>query len=499
MYKYLEMRNITKKFNENLILDNIEFSVEKGQVHALIGENGSGKTTLMKILAGVYSPNSGEILINGRQVVIQSPAQAQDLGISMIYQDIMLFPDLSVAENIFIKREPFKRGLLKRIDWDKVYSETKKYLKAFGLDISPRTQVGHLSYGQQKFVEIIKALSLKSDILIMDETTAALTESEIQTLFEAIREIKKLGVTVIYISHRLEEIAQIADTVTVLRDGRVVRSCSIDQVDMKDIIQVMAGKEIKDRYPKIRTKLGKDILRVNNLSYNGVLRNINLNLRRGEILGIAGLSGSGRKTLAKTLFGINSPFEGTVQINGRTFKNLTTKQAMHYGLCYVAGTGTEESLIKQMQITKNITITNLKRVSKVGFLNPAREYDYSTDLVERLIISSKGNESVGNLSGGNQKKVTLAKWLFNNAKILIIDEPTAGIDIGSKVDIYNIINELVLSGASVIMISSDFPELIGMCDRIAVMYNGEIRKVLNRNEATPANILYFASGGFEDI
>lgn len=496
MGSYLEMRNITKKFSDNVVLDRVNFRVEKGQVHALIGENGSGKTTLMNILAGLYTPNDGEIYIDGEKVVIDSPIKAQNTGIYMIHQELRLFPDLSVAENIFVKREPLKRSFpVPVIDWAKVYQETERYLKYFQLNINPRTPVGYLSYGQQKFIEIIKAISHKSDILIMDETTAALTEKEIQLLFDTIREIKKLGVTVIFISHRLGEVKHIADAVTILRDGEVVGSGKMNDMDMADMIQAMAGKDIEDRYPKIKVKLGGEVLRVENLNYESLLQNINLDLRKGEILGIAGLSGAGRKTLAKVLFGINSPFTGTIKINGKSFSRMTPQMAMKNGLCFVAGTGTEESLIKQISVTKNITITNLKRVSKAGFLNPALEADYASDYLERLEIYADHDDIAETLSGGKQKKVTLAKWLFNNAKILIMDEPTAGIDIGSKVDIYNIINELVMSGASVIMISSDFPELAGMCDRVAVMYKGRIIKILDRSELSNEKILYYAAGG----
>jgi ribose transport system ATP-binding protein len=497
--KYLEMKKITKRFNDNLILDRIDFSVEKGQVHAIVGENGAGKTTLMKILAGLYTPDSGEIFIDGKKVIIDSPRKAQDLGISMIYQEIRLFPDLNVTQNIFIKREPLvKPKWLRLINWDEAYRETIRYLEAFKLNINPRSPVSLLSLGQQKFVEIIKALSQKSNILIMDETTAALTESEIQLLLEAVRSIKKLGVAVIFISHRLEEIKQIADAVTVLRDGRVIRSSAIGEVDYDEIIREMAGGELKDRYPKIKINPGNEVLRVENLNYSGILKNINLEVRKGEIFGITGLSGSGRRTLAKVLFGINTPYEGCIRINGKTFKSISPRIAMKYGLCYVAGIGTDEGLIKQETVSKNITLTNLKRISKAGIISPSLESRHVSDLIERLEISARNKDIVGTLSGGKQKKVSLAKWLFNNAKILIIDEPTAGIDISSKVDIYNIINELAMSGASVIMISSDLSEAIGMCDRIAIMYNGEIRKTLDKKDATRAKIIHYASGGNDD-
>jgi ribose transport system ATP-binding protein len=494
--KYLEMKNITKSFNDNLVLDDVSLSVDKGEIHALIGENGAGKTVLMKILAGLYSPDSGQIFIDGKDVVIDSPNKAQSNGIAMIGQEIRLFPDLNVTENIFIKREPVRDyKWLRMIDWGKAYRETVKYLELFKLDINPRVQVKLLSYGQQKFVEIIKALSQKPKILIMDEPTGALTEKETQMLFEVMRDIKKLGVAIIYITHRLDEIKHIADTVTVLRDGKVIWNCGTNDVDIDNLVKVMTGIDLVDRYPKIKVKRGDEALRIEQLSFSGILKNINLDVKKGEILAITGLSGSGRRTLAKVLFGINTPFEGKVYLNQKPFKHITPQIAMKNGLCYVAGTGASEGLINHRTIAENMTITNLKRISIAGILQLAKESRYASDYIERLEITACDKELVENLNGGKQKKVSLAKWLFNNAKILIMDEPTAGIDIGSKVDIYNIINELVLSGASVIMISSDFAEVIGMCDRAAIMYNGEIRKILDRKDITSERILHYASGG----
>lgn len=496
MSSYLEMRKITKSFSDNKVLNNIDFYAEKGQVHALIGENGAGKSTLMKILAGLFMPDAGEILIDGKQVSIANPKRSQELGISMIHQDIKLFPDLNITENIFVRREPIKRlKWFRFIDWDKAYRETYRYLDAFGLKINPHSLVKTLSTGQQKFIEIIKALSQNSGIMIMDEPTAALTENEIAMLFKVIREVKKMGVAVIYISHRLEEIKQIADMVTVIRDGELIQTSSIDDIDIDSIIRVMAGKEVDDRYPKLKVKQGKELLNVENLSYDGLIRNISFQVKKGEILGITGLSGSGRRTLAKVLFGINSPFEGRITINGKPFKTISPSIAKRNGLCYVSAVRTEEGLISNASITKNITITNLKRVSTMGFIKPGSESEYADDYIERLEIKADGREIIDNLSGGKQKKVIFAKWLFTNAKILIIEEPTAGIDIGSKVDIYNIINELVLSGAAVILISSDLSEVMGMCDRILVMFNGEIRKSFNKSEASQEKILYYASGG----
>jgi len=494
------MRKITKLFSDNIVLKDVDFSVDKGQVHALVGENGAGKSTLMKILAGVHVANAGEIYIDGKRVEINNPKDAQDLGISMIYQETTLFPDLNVAENIFIKREPLKnKSAFRLIDWDKVYSETDKYLDYFGLKINARASVNTLSLGQQKFVEIIRALSRNARIIIMDEPTAALTEQEIELLFKVIQDMKKLGIAIIYISHRLNEIKRIAEKVTVLRDGEVIETYKISDIDLHQIIKAMAGKEISDRYPKLKIKHGKELLRVSNLSYEGRIRNISFSLKEGEILGITGLSGSGRRTLAKVLFGINRPYEGEIKLNGKVFKDMNTNKAIENGLCYVTGIGTDEGLILNAPVAENITLTNLKRISKLGFLKKEEEGFKVRDLIGRLEIGADAYEVANKLSGGNQKKVIFAKWLFTNAKVLIIDEPTAGIDVSSKVDIYNIMNELLLSGASIIMISSDLPEILGMCDRVLVMYNGEVRKVFDKGEATQEKILFYASGGRDSV
>ncbi|WP_248925912.1 sugar ABC transporter ATP-binding protein [Paenibacillus hamazuiensis] len=490
---FLQMKDITKSFGDNTVLSRIRFSADRGEVHALIGENGAGKTTLMKILAGLFMPDEGDIIIGGEKVTIQSPRQAQDLGIAMIYQEIRLFQDLNITENVYIGREPLKKWS-RFIHWDQAYAETRRYLDMFGLNIDSKASVKSLSVGQQKFVEIIKALSRQAKIMIMDEPTAALTEREIELLFGVIRHLKQLGVTIVYISHRLEEIKQIADRVTVIRDGEVIQTCPVGEVEINEIVKAMAGKDLRDRYPKLNVKKGKEIMRVENLYFQGRIRNINFDIRQGEIIGLTGLSGAGRRTLAKVLFGINGPYEGSITIRGKSFRSMTPHIAKTNGLCYVTGINTEEGLIADAPISENITLTNLGRVSRAGFLNDAKETGFAKEFIERLEIAADENELVGNLSGGKQKKIVFAKWLFAGAHVLIIDEPTAGIDIGSKSDIYNIMNEMVLSGASIIIISSDLPEIMGMSDRIFVMYNGEIRKIFEREEATQEQILYYASG-----
>ncbi|HBF37570.1 MAG TPA: sugar ABC transporter ATP-binding protein, partial [Firmicutes bacterium] len=374
---------------------------------------GAGKSTLMKILAGIYAPDFGKIFLNDAQILNFSPKNAQELGIAMIFQEINLFPDLNICENIFIRRELMKkRGWVAYIDWDRMYRETRGYLKYFGLAIDPKTPLSNLSLGHQKFVEIIKALAHQAKVIIMDEPTAALTESEIVLLFRAIREVKKLGVIIIFISHHLEEVIEIADSITVLRDGSVIKTDSIEKMNLSHIVKMMAGKEVEDSYPKFVKKAGAEILRVENLAFAKRIFNINFSLKKGEILGITGLSGAGKRTLAKTLFGINTPYTGSIWVEERPVKITSPRSAINSGLCYVAGVGNQEALIQSMSIAQNITLTNLERVSHQGILSRKQEMDVMGDFAKWLEITENPLEIVGNLSGGNQKKVGLAKWLF---------------------------------------------------------------------------------------
>jgi ribose transport system ATP-binding protein len=494
MDHYLEMRNITKSFSDNVVLNGINFHANRGQVHALLGENGAGKSTLMKILAGLYPSEGGQIWLDGEAVTIQSTKQAQDLGIAMIYQETKLFQDLSIAENVFIGREPLKRWS-RLIHWDMLYRETDRYISMLGLKLDPKAQVKSLNAAQQKFVEIMKALSFNAKIMIMDEPTAALSEQESMLLFEVIGHLKKMGVSIIYISHRLEEIKRIADQVTVIRDGGVMISCLMKEADFDDIVDLMVGKAFEDRYPKLRAKIGNELMRVEGLNYHNLLHNINFSVRSGEIVALTGLTGSGRRLLAKVLFGTEGPFEGKLHLQGKMFTKMDPNTARLNGLCFASGLYSEEGLISNSSISDNISLTNLERVTSSGFINSRLETTLMKNFISRLEISSGEKDLVGNLSGGKQKKVVLAKWLFANARILIFDEPTAGIDISSKSDIYNIMNEMVMSGASVIMISSDLSEILGMADRILVMHKGSIVKQLLRGNATKEKLLYYASGG----
>lgn len=493
----LEMKHIKKQFDGNYVLKDASFCLYPGEVHALVGENGAGKSTLMNILAGVCTKDSGDIILNRLPIEIENAKHAQKLGIGAIFQNYDLFYDMDIAENIFINQEPTRKiGFLKFINWSMVYKRTKEILDYLNIEVDPRTPVKALSAGRQKFIEIARTIVDKCRIIIMDEPTAALTEQEVEFLFEIIGNLKSMGVSVIYISHRLSEVRRIADRITVLRDGRTVSTISKEENDSNKLINMIVGDEIKDRYPKLSVKIEKDILIVKNLSNKTLLKDISFSLRKGEILGITGLKGSGKTTLAKVLFGAEPMVTGSIYIKGRKAVIKNTEDAVKNGLCYVPPNRIDEGLASKASVSDNIVITNLKNLVKRFTVSFKLKRMESEKYVKMIGIKLNDvDESIKNLSSGNQKKVILAKWLFRNVSILILNEPTSSIDISSKVDIYNILNELVMSGAAIIMISSEIPELLGMCDRILVMHHGTIVKEFDRGEATQEKIIYYASGG----
>lgn len=493
----LEMKNINKQFDGNFVLKDASFSLYSGEVHALVGENGAGKSTLMNILAGIYPKDSGEITLDGSTVEIENAKHAQKLGIGLIFQNYDLFDDLDIAENIFINQEPtVNLGPLRFINWRMVYRKTNEILRYLNINVDARTPVKALSTGSQKFIEIARTIVNKCRIIIMDEPTAALTEQDVSFLFEIIRHLKSMGVSVIYISHRLNEIRNIADRITVLRDGRTVSTIEKEDYDSDKLLKMIIGDEIKDRYPKLDVNIGKDVLIVKNLSNEKLLKDISFSLRKGEILGITGLKGSGKTTLAKVLFGAKPRTSGSVYIRGRKVDIKNTEEAAANGLCYVPQNRIEEGLAYEASVADNIVVTNLKSIIGKIWLSSGLKRMEAEKYVKMVGIKvSNIDDRIKNLSGGNQKKVILAKWLFKNSKILILNEPTSSIDVSSKVDIYNILNELVMSGSSIILISSEIPEILGMCDRILVMYHGRVVKELMRGEATQEKILYYASGG----
>jgi len=491
----LEMRKITKTYPGVRALDSVDFEVAKGEVHALVGENGAGKSTLMKILAGAQPMDSGEILIDGEPVHIASPQKAMELGVSIIYQEFNLVPYLNAAENIFLGREP-KGRVPGFVNFRAMYAEAQKVIDRLGVKLNARTPVNRLSIAQQQMVEVAKATSRNATIIAMDEPSATLTEHELESLFELIRSLKQQGVSIVYISHRLEEVFQIADRVTILRDGRLVGTKPVAETDRDDIIRMMVGRELKEKIPKQAAQIGEPALTVKNLTRKGVIEDINFTVHRGEVLGIAGLVGAGRTELARAVFGADAIDEGEIRLNGSRVEIRSPRDAIRRGIGLVTEDRKALGLILGMVVRENISLANLDSLTRLGFVNRREEKRVALKSIEDLMIKTPSVEQqVQNLSGGNQQKVVLAKWLFTQSKVLIFDEPTRGIDVGSKVEIYQLMNRLAANGVAIIMISSELPEILGMSDRILVMHEGKIAGELSREEATQEKIMWLATGG----
>ncbi len=494
MSALLHMQNIRKEYPGVVALNGVNFELQQGEVHCLLGENGAGKSTLMKILSGALRKDAGSISIDGKEVALHSPADAQRHGIGMIYQDATLVPELSVAENIFLGYEPLK-GSFRFIDDDKMRELARAAIAQLGEEISPALPVCELSVAHRQIVEIAKALSKKIRILAMDEPSASLTEKELNNLFSVIRKLKAEGVGIIYISHRLEEIFEIGDRLTVLRDGTFIHSCRVNEANRRSLVRWMVGRELEQEYPKVELERGEEILRIEDL-YSGMLKNINLSLYRGEILGLAGLIGAGRSELARAIFGVDPIKSGTVKLDGIPIGPSSPREAIELGIGLLTEDRNRYGLIMHMNVRENISLSNLGKVLKGPFINISKEVQaaekFSTDL---QIKTPTIEEEVEHLSGGNRQKVVLARWLFTNSKLLIFDEPTAGIDVGVKFEIYNLINQLAREGVGVMVISSDLPELLGICDRIGVMCEGRLSGILDRNEMTQENVMMLATGG----
>jgi len=491
----LQMKGITKTYPGVRALNSVDLEVARGEVHALVGENGAGKSTLMKILAGAQPMDSGEIFLNGQQVHITSPQKAMDLGISIIYQEFNLVPYLNAAENIFLGREP--RAVLPGfVNFTRMYSEAQKVIDQLGVRLNVRTPVNRLSVAQQQMVEIAKATSRNAVIIAMDEPSATLTEHELENLFALIRSLKRQGVSIIYISHRLEEIFEIADRVTVLRDGHLVGTKLVSETNRDEIIRMMVGRELGEKIPKQPAEIKSPVLTVSHLTRKGILDDISFTVRQGEILGIAGLVGAGRTELARAIFGADRIDSGEIRLNGRPVEIRSPRDAIRLGIGLVPEDRKALGLILAMVVRENISLANLDSLTSLGFIRRREERSVATRFIEDLMIKTPSAEQqVQNLSGGNQQKVVLAKWLFTKSRVLIFDEPTRGIDVGSKVEIYHLMNRLAANGVAIIMISSELPEILGMSDRILVMHEGRIAGELNREEATQEKIMWLATGG----
>ncbi|MBZ4645515.1 MAG: ribose transport system ATP-binding protein [Petroclostridium sp.] len=489
----VKMENITMEFPGVKALDNVNFETRKGEVHVLLGENGAGKSTLMKILTGVYKQTSGKIFLKGQPYEIHSIKDAEEKGVSMIFQELNLVPYLSVAENIFLGREP-RIGI--QIDWGKINRDAQVLLNNLGVNIDARTIVKNLTIAQQQMVEIAKALSFNPDVIIMDEPTSSLTEREIEELFKTIRDLKAKGVCIIYISHRMEELLTIGDRVTVLRDGQYVGTVNVKDTTIDQLIQMMVGRSLKEKFPKEYAPVGEESIRVCNLSQGKRLKDVSFYARKGEVVGFAGLMGAGRTELMRAIFGADPIDKGDIYIHGTKVNIKSPKDAIKCKIGFLTEDRKHQGLVLKLDVKQNITLSNLEKITKNTAISFKKEKELCEKLVNNLNIKTPSLfQKVKFLSGGNQQKVVLAKWLATQSDILIIDEPTRGIDVGAKVEIYKLMNQLTKNGATVIMVSSELPEVLGMSDRVYVMHEGKITGELTRDEATQEKILHFATGG----
>lgn len=492
----LKMTGICKQFPGVRALNNAWLNVDKGEVHILVGENGAGKSTLMKILTGAYQKDSGQIEFEGKILENPTPKQAQEAGISIIYQEFNLVPQLSVAENIFLGREKLFQNSMGKLNWHKMYEAASAIMVQLGININVRVKIRTLSVAQQQMVEIGKALSLKARLIVMDEPTAALSENEIKTLFDNIRKIKQAGVSVIYISHRLEEFEQVGDRVTVMRDGETIKTLNIGETSINELIRLMVGRDITNKYPKVQREPGEELLRVERLSHKGTVKDVSLKLHKGEILGIGGLMGAGRTELARVIFGVDPATGGKIFIDGVQKTISTPRAAINAGIGFLTEDRKNQGLVLKMSVGKNITLPSLSRFRKLTHVDMAAESKAVSSSIEALKIKTpNARKKVNDLSGGNQQKVIIAKWLLTQSKIFIFDEPTRGIDVGAKYEVYNLMNRLTEEGAGIILISSDLPELLGISDRIVVLCRGESIAELPIEEATQEKVLYYAAGG----
>lgn len=492
MEKLLEMNNISKSFAGTCALNNVKFDLLQGEVHALIGENGAGKSTLMKILMGLYSEDNGTIIFNKNKVSINSPVKAKSLGIAMIHQELSPVLDMTVAENIFIGRELSKFGLVNKHAQN---MQASAFLSELGLVISPSKLMRELSVSEIQMVEIAKTISSGARIIIMDEPTSAITNVETDKLFAAIRALTKTGISIIYISHKLEELFEISDRITVLRDGNIIATKNTAELSRQELIRMMVGRDIKDIYPVCNNQSGACILSVKNLTRLNEFSDVSFDLHRGERLGIAGLMGAGRTELVMTIFGAHKPCSGTVSINGQLVKINAPKDAIKYRIALISEDRKKFGLNIVSSVRDNIITVVESDISFMGIFNNSKANKISTAMVEKFNIkTSTIKQNVSSLSGGNQQKVVLAKWLNRDVDIVIFDEPTRGIDIGSKEEIYKIINNLAQSGKGIIIISSEMPELIGLCDRMIVLHDGRVEGELLKDQITQESIMHFASG-----
>lgn len=472
----LELTNITKIFPGVKALDNVHFALEKGQIHAIMGENGAGKSTFIKIITGVHMPDGGEIYLNGEKVVFKNPKDAQKNSIAAIYQHSTSYPHLSITENIFIGHEEV-HSVTKKIKWKELHEKTKKILESLSSNLDPRTLVGQLTVAEQQIVEIAKAISTNANIIIMDEPTASLSNRECENLYKISEKLRDSGVSIIFISHRFEDMYRLASVVSVLRDGKYIGTWNVDDISNKDLITAMVGREIEQIYPKRESKIEDVILEVQNISKKGIFKDISFNLKKGEILGFSGLVGAARTEVMQCIFGVEKKDSGKVILEGKEVSCKSSLQSFKDGIGLLPEDRQKQGLVLEWEIYKNVTLSNLKDVTENTIIKSKSEREKAKKLGEKVALKAPTiYDKVSSLSGGNQQKVVFCKLLNNDLKVLILDEPTKGVDVGAKSQIYEIMNDLVSKGYGIIMVSSDMPEIIGMCDRIIAMHEGKIVK-----------------------
>jgi rhamnose transport system ATP-binding protein len=489
----LALEGVSKSFGAVRALRGVSLQLFAGEAHALAGENGAGKSTLIKALAGVHRPDEGTVLLDGEPVVFHGPADARDAGVAVIYQEPTLFPDLSVAENIFMGRQP--RRSLGRVDHRAVRTATAELFRRLGVDLDPDRPARGLSIADQQLVEIAKALSFDARVLIMDEPTAALTGSEVARLFGVVRTLREQGAAILFISHRLEEVFALCQRVTTLRDGGRIASEPVEGLGEDDLIRRMVGRDLDELYPKLPSEVGPVALSVRRLTREGVFTDVSFEVRGGEIVGLAGLVGAGRSEVARAVFGVDRWDGGEVQVAGKPLKPGAPSLAMAAGLALVPEDRRAQGLVMGMSIERNIGLTGLRETSRAGVMSRSGERSRAVDWAVRLQVKyARLGDLVGTLSGGNQQKVVLAKWLATSPGVLIVDEPTRGIDVGTKAEVHRLLSQLAAEGVAVLMISSDLPEILGMADRVLVMHEGRITAEIPRSEATEQSVMAAATG-----
>lgn len=485
----LELRGITKTFPGVKALDRVHFRLRPGEIHALMGENGAGKSTFIKVITGVHSPDEGEIYFRGQKVEIGNPKEAQDLGIAAIYQHVTGYPDLTVTENIFMGHEKVQKGTGKLL-WREMHAEAKRLLNELGANFSPKTEMGLLSVAQQQIVEIAKALSTKAKIIIMDEPTAALTARESEELYRITERLRDQGTSIIFISHRFEDMYRLASHVTVFRDGQYIGDWKVKDISNHDLIVAMVGREVTQLFPQKKSNQGKEILRVEGLSKMGHYADVSFTLHEGQVLGLTGLVGAGRTEVCQSIFGITHYDGGKIYLDGQVVKIDKPQDAMRLGIGYLPEDRQKEALLLEWGIGENVTLSALDQLASKGWLNPKREKSLAKALLEKVQVKANSIfDLASSLSGGNQQKVVIAKLLATKLKVIILDEPTKGVDVGAKSAIYEMINELAQQGYGIIMVSSEMPEVIGMSDQVVVMREGRVTKIFDKEEVSQQAIL----------